>query len=89
MYSRNNLAFTYIMSGRRDEAVPLFEAVLVGRERVLGHSHPDTLKSRSNLASASMEGGRMGEAMPLLKSVLAERERLFGGGAPRHAGVAE
>jgi hypothetical protein len=48
----------YRAAGRLAEAIPLLEATLAGREQVLGHTHPSTVKSRSNLASAYQEGGQ-------------------------------
>ncbi|WP_307797849.1 tetratricopeptide repeat protein [Streptomyces laculatispora] len=38
-------------------AVPLFEATLAQRVRVLGDTHPDTLRSRNNLADAYRDAG--------------------------------
>lgn len=46
--SRNNPADAYQAAGRLDEAIPLFEATLVGLSRALGEAHPRTLVSRSN-----------------------------------------
>ncbi len=44
--------------GRTEEAIRLDEETLEIRERVLGHEHPETLKSRNNLAIAYRAAGR-------------------------------
>ena len=46
----NNLAALYEAQGRYNEAEPLFERALAGREHLLGAEHPDTLASVNNLA---------------------------------------
>ncbi|MEU3246195.1 MULTISPECIES: tetratricopeptide repeat protein [unclassified Streptomyces] len=50
--SRNNLASAYESAGNPGQAIPLYEATLAQREKVLGDTHPHTLSSRNNLAHA-------------------------------------
>ena len=45
------------------QAIPVGEALLADRERVLGPDHPDTLTTRNNLADAYRDGGP-GRARP-------------------------
>ncbi|MFB9236245.1 tetratricopeptide repeat protein, partial [Plantactinospora siamensis] len=68
----------YRAAGRLGEAIPLYEATLVARERVLGEEHPDTLASRNNLAAAYQAAGRLGEAIPLYEATLVACERVLG-----------
>lgn len=65
--SRNNLAIAYRGAGRHAEAIPIHEATLRIRERVLGPEHPSTLSSRNNLAAAYRAMGRGQDADALLK----------------------
>ncbi|MFD5757828.1 tetratricopeptide repeat protein, partial [Streptomyces sp. NPDC127044] len=64
--------------GHTARTIPLLEAVLAQRERVLGDTHPDTLISRNNLASAYESAGDLRQAIPLLKAVLAQRGQVLG-----------
>jgi hypothetical protein len=47
-------------------------------ERILGHTHPETLISRNNLASAYRAAGRLDEAIPLYESTLTDSEHTLG-----------
>ena len=58
----------YRAAGRLAEAIPLFEATLADRERILGRDHPDALASRNNLARAYRSAGRLDEAIPLFEA---------------------
>jgi hypothetical protein len=68
--------------GRVSEAIPLFEATLAERERVLGSDHPDTLTSRDHLGYAYAQAGRLDEATTLYERVLADSERTLGSDHP-------
>ena len=48
---KNNLAMTYTILGRWEEAEELQTQVMEKMKRVLGQEHPDTLASMHNLAS--------------------------------------
>ncbi|KOV85961.1 tetratricopeptide repeat protein, partial [Nocardia sp. NRRL S-836] len=63
--SRNNLANAYQAAGDLDRAIPLHEATLTDRERLLGPDHPNTLSSRNNLANAYQAAGDLDRAIPL------------------------
>lgn len=69
--------------GRLDQAIPLYEATLTDRERVLGPDHPDTLISRNNLAYAYETAGRLDQAIPAYEAVLEDCERVLGPDHPR------
>ena len=56
----------------------MFERTLADRERVLGDTHPDTLKSRNSLGYAYRTAGQLAEAIPLYERTLADRERVLG-----------
>jgi hypothetical protein len=53
---RNNLALAYHAVDDLGPVIPLCEAALADRKRVLGADHPDTLTSRNNLASLQVGG---------------------------------
>jgi tetratricopeptide (TPR) repeat protein len=82
--SRNDLATAYASAGRLGDAIPLMEANLAERERVLGPDHPGTLTSRNNLAHAYRSAGRLGDAIPLFEAALADVARVL---APDHPGT--
>ncbi|MCX4845694.1 tetratricopeptide repeat protein [Streptomyces sp. NBC_00893] len=65
-------------AGQRARAVPLFEAILAQCVRVLGDTHPHTLRSRNNLASAYREAGDLVRAVPLFEATLAQCVRVLG-----------
>ncbi|MFE9747520.1 tetratricopeptide repeat protein [Saccharothrix saharensis] len=71
-------ASVYESMGDLERALPLFEATLADRERVLGHEHPNTLLSRNNLASASWSAGDRDRAISLQRAALADAERVLG-----------
>ena len=80
--SRNSLAAAYLAAGRVDEAIPLFEQILVVRQRTLGPDDSETLVSQNNLASAYQDAGRIAEAIRLYELNLEVRERLLGSDHP-------
>ena len=49
--------------------------------RLLGATHPDTLRARNNLANAYREAGRLNDAIPLFEETLKARTRILG---PNH-----
>lgn len=80
--ARNNLASVLEEAGSLDEAVAIFEANLLARERVLGAEAPATLTSRGNLARAYRRVGRFAEAIPLLEATLRAHQRVLGADNP-------
>ncbi|MGW2374111.1 tetratricopeptide repeat protein [Kitasatospora sp. NPDC001683] len=75
--ARHNLAHSYHLAGRTDEAIELQERLLADRERVLDTDHPDTMNARNNLAASYYVAGRIGEAIELQERLLADRERVL------------
>ena len=65
--SLNSLALLRSNEGRLDEALSLFERVLLDRERILGPDHPDTLSSANNLANRLSALGEHEQAAELQK----------------------
>ena len=59
-------------------AIEAGRALLADYGRVLGDTHPDTLRSRGNLAGAYYAAGRVGEAILLFEAVLADYGRVLG-----------
>ncbi|MEU6997547.1 tetratricopeptide repeat protein [Nonomuraea sp. NPDC046570] len=59
-------------------AISIYEAVVAGRELVLGADHLDTLVSRHNLAYAYGTTGRLDEAIDLFERVAASRVSALG-----------
>ncbi|CCI52002.1 tetratricopeptide repeat protein [Nostocoides jenkinsii] len=51
LLSRNNLAGAYRSAGDLGRAIPLYEATLADRERVLGPDHPNTVVTRRKIAA--------------------------------------
>jgi tetratricopeptide (TPR) repeat protein len=59
-------------------AIAIGEPLIADLERLLGASHPDTLKARTSLAAAYEDAGRVAEAIRLFEQTLAGRKRLLG-----------
>ncbi|WP_330249763.1 HsdR family type I site-specific deoxyribonuclease [Nocardia sp. NBC_00565] len=76
--SRENLATTYRLAGRVDDAIELLERAVADKERILGLGHPDILTPRSDLALAYESAGRLSEATLLLEQTLIENESVLG-----------
>jgi tetratricopeptide (TPR) repeat protein len=76
--AQNSLAAAYHAAGRVEEAIPLFQQTLIGRQRLLGPNHPDAMNSQNNLAAAYQDANRTAEAILLFEMTLAARERLLG-----------
>ncbi|MFF4525377.1 tetratricopeptide repeat protein [Streptomyces bluensis] len=64
--------------GHTARTIPLLEAILAERERLLGNTHPYTLTSRNNLAAAFESAGNLERAIPLFEATLAQREQVLG-----------
>ncbi len=72
------LAWLYMLEGRLDEALALFERALAIRERAFGPDHLLTAESLGVLGGALMETGHLARARPLLERVLRILERELG-----------
>ncbi|MGW0199916.1 tetratricopeptide repeat protein [Nonomuraea sp. NPDC003201] len=70
----------YLNDGLR--AVPVAEAVVRGRERLLGAEHPDTLAALHTLAHAFEYAGQAMKAAALYQRVAADRSRVLGDDHP-------
>jgi tetratricopeptide (TPR) repeat protein len=68
--------------GQYQQALALHEQALVGRRRVLGDEHPDTLTSVNNLAEARQAVGDPNGARQLHEQTLAVRRRVLGDDHP-------
>ena len=64
--------------GRVGEAEPLYREALVGRKRILGKDHPETLGSINNLAALLYEQGKYDQAEPLYREAVAGYKRALG-----------
>ena len=53
--SRNNLAYSYLLTGRTGEAITHFEQVVNDCIRILGEDHSYTMAALENLATARQE----------------------------------
>jgi tetratricopeptide (TPR) repeat protein len=84
---REKLAIDHLVAARFNDAIPLFEQLLVDHVQALGEDHPDTMRIRSSLAVGYMVSGRCGEAIPLLERSFVDSTRLLGPdhSATRHA----
>ena len=79
---RTDLASAYESAGRLDDAIPLFEAVVVDSERLLGADHPHALVSLNNLAGAYESAGSLDKAIPMYEEMLTEQTRALGPSHP-------
>jgi eukaryotic-like serine/threonine-protein kinase len=75
--SMNNLAVSYRLVGRFDEAIALHEKELRIARSMMGEYHPETLTSMNNLGVAYRYGGRGDDAIRLLERVLARRSAVL------------
>ena len=74
-----NLANTFGMLGRWNEAEQLEIRVMDMRKKLLGAEHRDTLTSMANLASTYRNQGRWNEAEQLDIQVMGMMQKLHGG----------
>merc|ERR1712079_117442 len=65
-----NLALLLQAKNNKEQAEPLLQQALNGRENKLGPQHPDTLQSLNNLGMLLEELGKLEEAEPLLRRSL-------------------
>ena len=83
LVAQSNIASTYEVLGRYDEAVLIKRDVYFGRLRLGGEEHEETLRAANNYASSLARLQRFGEArslvrrtMPLVRRILGEGHRL-------------
>ena len=75
---QNDLGNVLLLSDRVDEAAPIFEKVLEGRQKSLGEDDPATLASLHNLAWLRDEQSRTKEAEVLYVQVVAKKKAVLG-----------
>ena len=73
-----NLAVTYRLQRRLEEALKLEENCLKSKRRLLGEEHVDTMESIWNLAAIYSELGRFNEAMAIEGRNLEIKKRVLG-----------
>lgn len=74
----NDLAKLCEKDGYSTEASALYERVLAGRLRVLGHNDPDTLNAMQELASIKTSLGDLESALQLLEEAVPALETVLG-----------
>jgi tetratricopeptide (TPR) repeat protein len=77
------MAWSYLHTGRRGEALALGEKVLAQRRKVLGSEHPDTLNTMAILAIGYEDAGQRAEAIDRWEQVLALRHETLGEEHPK------
>ncbi|MCP2358197.1 tetratricopeptide (TPR) repeat protein [Nonomuraea thailandensis] len=80
LHVRRAVASHLIYLNDQVRAVPIAEAVALGREKLLGSDHPDTLTALHDLAHASEDGSL--QATALYQRAEAERARILGDDHP-------
>ncbi|CAH0373410.1 unnamed protein product [Pelagomonas calceolata] len=75
---QNNLATTYSMLGRREEAVSLQRDVHSGKIRLFGGSSKEAIIAAQNLVDTLMKLGHHEEALPLLLETIPKSQRVLG-----------
>jgi len=78
----NDLANSYDVAKRGEEALKMREEVLALSRKVLGPEHPDTLNAMQRLANSFDVAKRADEALQMREEVLALRRKVLG---PEHA----
>src|SRR5271154_477235 len=78
MTSVSNLATVMEYQGQYDTAETMNQRALVGREKVLGLEHPDTLTSVNNLAVVLSYGGKYEMMEAMARRVLEGSEKALG-----------
>ena len=66
----NNLAITYAMQDKYDDAEVLFKQCLDKSKAILGKNHPQTLGTINNLAAIYKSQGKYDEANALMPSTI-------------------
>jgi tetratricopeptide (TPR) repeat protein len=75
---RHNEALIKQDQGKNQEAVELYKELLEDRERVLGATHIDTLKTALNLGMGLYRTSKYEEAIPLMQQTLKSLEKVSG-----------
>lgn len=83
----HNLALTLGRQGRHDEAIDLLETVIADKQRLLGKSHPSTLRSMEVLAGNIRQRGDLDTAAARFEEVLEQTIAVYGEASPAEARV--
>jgi tetratricopeptide (TPR) repeat protein len=78
LVTQSNLARTYHLLGRRDEALLLRREVYSGFLKLLGEEHSSTLTSANNYGESLVNLGRFEEAKALLRKTVPVARRVLG-----------
>lgn len=63
MWARHGLAAAYWLNGKLDDAVPMFQDLLLRRRAISGDDHPDTIRVAFNLGVNYRDAGRINDAI--------------------------
>ena len=78
LIAQGNLASTYQMLGRLDEALSMRRDVYSGTLRLYGEEHEDTLREANNYANSLVNQERLEEAKELLRKSIPVARRVLG-----------
>jgi tetratricopeptide (TPR) repeat protein len=81
LMAMRNLAISFALAGRREDALKLREELLALYRKVSTAEHPDTIAAMGNLATSYEEAGRREEALKLREEALALSRKVSG---PEH-----
>ena len=76
--AKMQLAASYLLAGRAEEALELYEWLLEKAERTFGQSHPHLLSARADVAKALHAAGRHEEAFEMRRELLPLHLERFG-----------
>jgi tetratricopeptide (TPR) repeat protein len=79
----NNLAFNYVLQGKDDKAVPMFQDLLQKRRQLTGLDHIDTFICAQNLGDLLIDSKRDEEARSIYLEFLPVAKRVLGEEHPR------
>lgn len=77
-YAKGNLAYWLGKVGRNDEAIELYQQLLIDLESQFGADSPKVLTIRANLASCLKDNSDLQESRFMQEQVLADRIRILG-----------
>ena len=80
LVAQNNLALTYALLGRNEEALQMRRDVYSGRLRLDGEEHQDTLLAANNYSASLCDLQRFEEARTLLRRTVPAIRRVLGEG---------
>jgi tetratricopeptide (TPR) repeat protein len=81
--AKNNMADVYVMVGKYEQAMDIYEHVLKIRKANLGIDDPDTLETMNSLAHVYFVQRRLTKAMKMYEQVLERKQKRLGIDHPR------